>query len=314
MRVLIIGAGAVGLGLAAFLIQGSNDVVFLARGKTKESLQANGFVVSGIFGSFSVSSGQFGVIDGYEYIDNGFDYILITSKTLANREIADNLCRIRDRIKDSKIVVIQNGWGNSEVFLDCFGEDSVFTSRIITGFYRKSLSNIDITVHADSMVLGNIFNRELSSSISDLSDALNRGGFDTKISMDVDKHLWAKMLYNCALNPLGAILDVEYGKLAESQHSRSIMNNIIDEVFWAMRLGSHSTFWQKKEYLELFYGKLIPSTYSHKSSMLQDLLNKRRTEIDSLNGVVVELGRKFQIELPYNSFIVDTIKSKEDMF
>jgi 2-dehydropantoate 2-reductase len=314
MRILIIGSGAVGLGLSAFLIKASSKVTFFTMGETKKRLLENGFEVNGLFGNFKYTKNEFDIVDNYNSIDNSFDFILITTKTLANDDIAKNLSLIKDKLTSSKIVIIQNGWGNSEKYLQYFGAEKVFTSRIITGFFRKSPSNIEITVHADTMYIGNIFKKELSSQAKELSDALNRGGFDCNISQDVDKHLWAKMLYNCALNPLGAILNVEYGKLAENEHSKEIMNSIIDEIFETMQLNGFSTFWDNKEYKQLFYEKLIPSTYSHKSSMFQDLANKRKTEIDSLNGIVVELAKKQNKELPYNNVIKDIIKSKESMF
>ncbi len=313
MKILVIGSGSVGLGLSAFLIKSSNSVTLFAQTQTKTSLIKNGFNVSGIFGDFKYLPNDFNVIDNYNDIDGDFDYILITAKTLANREIANNLNKIKNKIGNAKIVVIQNGWGNSEIYTEHFAEESVFTARIITGFFRESPSTINITVHADTMFLGNIFKKELSHKVKDLAETFKKGGFDAEISQDVSKHLWAKMLYNCALNPLGAILNVEYGKLAEMEHSKNLMNGIIDETYKAMSLENHSTFWKNDEYKELFYEKLIPSTYSHKSSMLQDLNNKRKTEIDSLNGIVVEIGKKHNINLPNNNFIVNIIKSKEQL-
>lgn len=315
MRVLIIGAGAVGLGLAAFLLNSSSDIVFLARRNTADSLRERGFAINGIFGSFKYKGGNFAVINDYNSIDKNFDYILITAKTYANREIASKLCSIKPYIKNAKIVVIQNGWGNSEAYLDCFGKNSVFTSRIISGFYRKTPSEVEITVHADAMVIGSIFKKEISGSTADLVNALNAGGFEAAVSEDVDKHLWAKMLYNCALNPLGAILDVEYGRLLKNKNAEKIMDTIIGEIYNVMKLSGYSTFYETADnYKKIFYSKLIPSTRSHRSSMLQDLRNKRKTEIDSLNGIVVNLAKKHKMETPYNKFIVDIIKSFENMF
>ncbi len=313
MKILIVGSGAVGLGLAAFLINSRNRVTLFARNDSERLLKQNGFNVSGIFGNFEHKPNNFETISSYTDITDGYDYILITAKTLANREIAKNLSTIKNTIQLSKIVVIQNGWGNSEIYGEYFSKEQIYTARIITGFFRKSYTDIEITVHADTMFVGNIFKKELSTNVKPLSDALNEGGFDCSISEDVDKHLWAKMLYNCALNPLGAVLNVEYGKLSENEYSKNIMNRIIDEIYEAMELNGFSTFLDKNEYKEVFYKKLIPSTYSHKSSMLQDLINKRKTEIDSLNGIVVELGRKHNKNFYYNSFIVDTIKAKESM-
>ncbi|AEA34035.1 ketopantoate reductase family protein [Hippea maritima] len=311
MRFLVIGSGGVGLGLSAFLLKAGCEVCLFSTRRSFNSL-TNYFKVDGIFGDFTFKYGQYDVIDSFENLRDKFDWVLITTKTYANEDIARQLCDFKDKLGGVNLVVVQNGWGNAEKFLRCFDKESVFSARIITGFYRKAPNEVEITVHADKMVLGNIFRKELSGQTQEVVDALNNGGFDALVSEDVDKHLWAKLLYNCALNPLGAILRVEYGKLAEKSQTRKIMDRIINEIFDVMRAYGYETFFKNaNEYKDVFYSKLVPSTYSHRSSMLQDIENSQKTEIDSLNGVVVELAKKKGLAAPYNEFIVELIKAIE---
>ena len=60
---------------------------------------------------------------------------------------------------------------------------------------------------------------------------ITASGIKCETTTEIDKYLWAKMLYNCALNPLGVILNCTYGKLTENEYSKNIMNSIIDEIF-----------------------------------------------------------------------------------
>ncbi|WP_035586896.1 ketopantoate reductase family protein [Hippea jasoniae] len=305
LRVVVVGAGGVGLSLGGFLLKAGYNVSFVATKRTAEILKKNGFKISGIFGKMEFRDVD--IID-YDSISKP-DYVLICTKTTANEQIADNLCRIKNRLSNSKLVVVQNGWGNAEKFLGCFEEERVFAARIITGFYRKALNEIEITVHADDMVVGNIFKKEISFQVKDLCDALKEGGFPVRVSLDVDKYLWAKMLYNCALNPLGAVLNVEYGRLAEKPSTRMIMDRIIDEIFDVMDAAGFKTFFDTAEsYKKEFYSKLIPATAGHRSSMLQDILAGNKTEIDSLNGVIVRLGEKYDVDVSYNRFITHLIQ------
>ncbi|WP_025270192.1 ketopantoate reductase family protein [Hippea sp. KM1] len=311
MRFLVIGSGGVGLGLSAFLLNAGQDVCLFSTKRSFDYLQ-RGFKVNGIFGEFAFGRGQYDLIKGFDEIDDSFDWVLITTKTYVNDRVAFELCRVKDRLKNTRLLVVQNGWGNAERFEGCFFKERVFSARIITGFYRKSPNEVEITVHADKMVLGNIFKKELSSQTQGVVDALNRGGFDAVVSEEVDKHLWAKLLYNCALNPLGAILRTEYGKLAEKPQTKRIMDRIIDEIFDVMHAYGYETFFKSAaEYKDVFYSKLIPLTYTHRSSMLQDIENLQKTEIDSLNGIVVRLGKDKGIPTPYNEFIVELIKAIE---
>ena len=79
-----------------------------------------------------------------------------------------------------------------------------------------------------------------------------------------------------------------------------------------MRAAGHSTHWDDVEsFLRAFYRQMIPATYAHESSMLQDVRNGRRTEIDALNGAVVELGKRLKIEVPHNRCMRDLVRFKE---
>jgi 2-dehydropantoate 2-reductase len=127
------------------------------------------------------------------------------------------------------------------------------------------------------------------------------------------KDLWAKMLYNCPLNALGALLKVPYGLLGEKESTRKIMQGIVEEVFAVMRAMDYETHWQDAErYLEDFYGKLLPSTYEHESSMLQDLRAEKITEIEAINGVIVQEGAKRNISVPYNLLVCNLIRFLQD--
>ena len=167
---------------------------------------------------------------------------------------------------------------------------------------------MEITVHADSIHIGSLFGAGLSV-VQDLADAIGKGGIPSQTTDQIGKDIWAKMLYNCALNPLGAILDVPYGTLAEHESTRKIMNSIVEEVFSVMTKADYETHWESvKDFLEVFYGKLVPDTAEHKSSTLQDLIAKKPTEIDALNGAVIKLAEKFDIPVPCNSIVYNIIK------
>ncbi|MDA8235730.1 MAG: 2-dehydropantoate 2-reductase [Clostridia bacterium] len=117
---------------------------------------------------------------------------------------------------------------------------------------------------------------------------------------------------NSALNPLGALFGVNYGKLAEVEHTRLLLESIITEIFELLAVSGQETLWpDAPTYLRDFYGKMVPTTAAHHASMLQDIQKGRRTEIDALNGAVVQLGRKYNLRLPVNEVVTAMIKAKE---
>jgi 2-dehydropantoate 2-reductase len=310
MRALIYGGGAVGLGLASCLLKSKAQVYIIAREKTVRSLQKDGLLRTGIFGKYHAGPSKFGCHALLNELDEqGYDYVLVCTKSFDSYQATKDLHEHKSLFSErTKVVLFQNGWGNAEAFTSFFDKETIYSARVITGFQRHKPNEVEITVHADSIHIGSLFGAGLSV-VQDLAEAINEGGIPCQTTNQIGKDIWAKMLYNCALNPLGAILDVPYGTLAEHESTRNIMNVIVEEVFAVMKKAGYETHWESvKDCLEVFYGKLVPDTAEHKSSTLQDLKAKKLTEIDALNGAVIRLAEKFDIPVPCNSIVYNIIK------
>lgn len=316
MNILIIGSGAVGIGIGTSLLSQDVNVSFLARKETAAKMKESGIKRTGLFTNYSFNPDEFSVFESYEEIPKDtFDYVLITSKTTANDDISKRLNDARDILKENfKILIIQNGFGNDEPFLRYFNADEVFCARIITGFTRPEKNISEITVYTEPMLLGSLQGEDISH-LQTIADKITASGINCELSYEVDKYLWAKMLYNCSLNPLGAILDVTYGKLTENEYTKEIMDKIIDEIFEVIDASPYETLWKTAdEYREIFYTKLVPDTYNHYSSTHQDIKRKIKTEIDTLNGKVIELGENYGVDVSTNKLIYNLIKAIESDF
>ena len=314
MKILVIGAGGVGIGLATSVASQGADVSIYARGKTAKAIKENGIKRTGLFTHYDVKDVP--VYERYEDIPkNSFDYIFIASKTTANEDIAKNLNDHRDILKDStKIIIFQNGFGNDEFYLEYFTKKQVFCARVITGFTRPERHVSEVTVYTEPILLGSL-QKEDPKDLQEIADLITESGINCEITDEVDKYLWAKMLYNCTLNPLGAILDVTYGQLTENPYTLEIMNSIIDEIFEVIKASPYETLWENSDdYKDIFYSKLVPDTYNHYSSTHQDIQRKIPTEIDSLNGKVIQLGEANNINVDTNKVIYNLIKSIEITF
>jgi len=141
---------------------------------------------------------------------------------------------------------------------------------------------------------------------------IREGGIPCETTDSIEKDLWAKMLYNCALNPLGAILNVPYGVLAEYEFTRTIMCGIVEEIFAVMDAAGYQSHWRRaSDFLDVFYGKLVPATAEHRSSTLQDIVAKKKTEMDALNGAVISLAGKYEVSVPYNLVVCNMVRFAE---
>ena len=310
MKVLIYGAGSVGLGLASFLLKSGTELDILAREQTVSALKEHGLKRSGIFGDFIAAPSQFGCFSSLREIpEQAYDYIFVCTKSPDSRRAAEDISEhsfLRD--EGTGIILFQNGWGNAEIFSSFFPKEQIFSARVITGYTRPRPNEVMITVHADAIHIGSLFGAE-TSRLEDICGSIRDGGMGCETTEHIERDLWAKMLYNCALNPLGAILDVPYGKLAESEFTRQIMDRIVEEVFKVLAATGYTTHWSKPaDFLKVFYERLVPDTAEHKSSTLQDILAKKKTEIDAMNGAVIALAEERGIDVPFNRAVYNVIK------
>lgn len=314
MKILLIGAGGVGIGLAASVASQGADVSVYARGKTAKAIRKNGIQRTGLFTHYEIK--DIPVYEEYGEIPRQkFDYIFIASKTTANEDIAQNLSKNRDILKDTgKIIIFQNGFGNDEEYLKHFNKKQVFSARVITGFTRPERHVSEVTVYTEPILLGSL-QGENPERLQEVADLITESGIRCETTHEVDRYLWAKMLYNCTLNPLGAILDKTYGELTETPYTIEIMDNIIDEIFEVIKATHYETLWESaEEYKTIFYSKLVPDTYNHYSSTHQDIQKHIKTEIDSLNGKVIQLGEANNVGVNTNKFIYNMIKAIESTF
>ena len=309
VKVLVFGAGAVGLGLSSFLLQAGHRVHLVGKEQTVVALRKNGLKRQGIFGPAFFTPQQLTASSNLaETGRETFDFYLVCTKSFDTENSARQL-KSESTLAHQKspIVLCQNGWGNAEIFSRFFSPKQVYNARVITGFIRPEPHVVDVTVHAQPVHLGSLFDGN-ATHLQLLADALSLGGLPSSVTDDIGKDLWAKMLYNCPLNALGAVLQVPYGYLGEDENSRVLMERIVREVFQVMQGLGHASHWPSAgDYLKDFYENLLPSTYSHESSMLQDIRAGRITEIEALNGVIVREGRKLKIGITCNETVRNQI-------
>lgn len=313
MQVLIDGAGAVGVAVGAGLAGAGCRVSFLARGATLEAIRSGGVRRTGLLGTVEIPAGGVSASDDYaSFPPDTFDYVLVCAKTLANDAISRALDAHRGMLKaDGKIVLLQNGWGNDAPYRRFFAPEQVWNARVITGFQRTAPNVSEVTVYTEPVLLGSLYGLP-SAPMEPLAAVLSASGLPAEASDQVSRALWAKMVYNCTLNPLGAVLGLPYGALGECEETREIMDELMDEIFAVMHAAGYDTFWpDAASYREAFYGKLLPDTYHHNSSTLQDIRAKRPTEIGTLTGVILDLGKKHGVPTPVNATLYRLIRGLE---
>ncbi len=312
MNILICGLGALGIVFAVALKFAGNSVFGITKEKYFESLKNKPLKIKGLFGQKET------FLDGIyvkpqELIDLNLDLIIVSVKSY-DTEKAIN--QIKPLIGENTLILLaQNGYGNYEIAGSIVDKRKIILSRIIFGAKINEIGFAEVTVFADDIVIGQPDNLIPSEKLIEISHVFNKSGIPTRVSNDVYAILWDKILYNCALNPLGAILECNYGSLAEMEETRFLMNQIVYEIFNVAKANEIKLNWPNADdYLKFFYEKLVPPTAMHFPSMYYDLKNGKKTEIDSLNGAIVNLAKQKIISVPINETITKLIRAKEKLF
>ncbi|PID75157.1 MAG: 2-dehydropantoate 2-reductase [Deltaproteobacteria bacterium] len=314
MRFLVYGAGALGQALGCMLACDGHRVDFVLRQRFVEAIHSTGLRVSGIFGEFICPPENCAVFTALAQTAGKYDYILLTTKSYDTAVSAEQLARLSG-IEGTTLVSLQNGCGNLEEILKRFAPERVVGGRVISGFEISRPGQVVITVSADAIHVGDALPwQTISARARQLAESFNSAGHPCLAVADIHTSLYAKLLYNCALNPLGAILGVHYGRLAEQKSTRDIMDAVIDETFAVIKANGGTTPWPDAAgYREVFYRELIPATAGHRPSMLQDLESKKPTEVEALVGYVSRTGRQHGIGTPVCDTLAALVRYREGL-
>ena len=302
MRVLVLGAGALGLTVAAKLSRVC-EVHAVCRARHAEAIARDGFRMSGIWGTGSV---RFSAAESLPD-DGPWDYVLVTCKSTATRALAQQFALL---LAGREVASLQNGLGNEEILAEY--TDRVIGGTVITGFEWRGDGAAAVTVEAGPIRLGR-FPVGLDEPVEALVQLFRDAGLNTEGSRAIRAALWSKTLYNCALNPLGAIMGVAYGALADPE-AWAIIEAVVREAHAVCSAEGVTLPWvTAADYLEYLKGVQLPATAGHHPSMLQDLQHGHRTEIDFLNGAVVTRGAALGIPTPVNETLVRLIRFREQL-
>jgi len=311
MKILVFGLGALGTVFATCLKSQGHNVFGFTKKKYINQLKDKKLKITGLFGEKEATLDD--IFTNAEQIKNKDIDLIIFSVKAYDTHTAIN--QIKPIIGENTLILLaQNGYGNYEIATSILGKEKAILSRVIFGAKIIEIGTAEVTVFADDIVIGQPDRAIPEEILNEIAKIFNESELPTRVSHDVYAILWDKILYNSALNPLGAILECSYGTLAEYEETRNIMNKIIEEIFQVAKLRGIKLNWEDyKEYLEYFYKKLVPPTSKHYPSMYYDIKQGKKTEIEALNGAIVKLAKEINFTTPFNETITNLIKTKEKL-
>ncbi|MFL6584292.1 MAG: ketopantoate reductase family protein [Chthoniobacterales bacterium] len=291
MRIIVLGAGAIGSLYGAKLAP-ANDVTLIARPKHVAAIESHGLKVDGIDSNII----RVRAATSIEQIETD-TLILLTTKVPATSSALTPLVRsIRD---DTTVLCLQNGLGGEKIARDVLGPRGVVL-RGITQFGAIFVRPGEIRYMAAGYTV--IEQHPRSEAIA---KAFTAAGLSCRISPNIARDVWHKLVINCVVNPITTIVGRDVGAIADRQ-LEPLKRLVIDECL-AVAATEGLTF--AGDFNQQINERFAPS--HNIVSMQQDQLRGRPTEIDYLNGAIVALGAARGIDCPVNRALTSIIKTME---
>lgn len=288
MNIIVLGAGAIGSLYGAKLSK-LNDVTLVARQKHINKINNDGLKIVGI----EENVYKLKATAKIENIENN-TLILLTTKVHDNKKAIDP---IKDLIKkDTIILCMQNGLYSENIVKDIVGDRCLVL---------RGITNVGATfLEPGKVQFSNLSSTKIeNSNISEeLAENFDKCGLKCSVSENIKQDIWKKLILNCVLNPVSAILRVENGKIAD-ERLNTLKKSIVDEC---LKVAEKDDVRFDIDFVKIINDAIKDSR--NLSSMHQDVLKGKKTEIDYLNGAVVELGKKYGIKCPVNEALVVIVK------
>ena len=305
MKIAILGAGAMGSVFGAHLTRGGNDVTLIdVVRETVEALNARGLRLEDKTGEATTVP----VRAGADPREVGPPELVIVFVKCYHTEAAVRAAEPLLR-EDTVVLSLQNGWGNAPRIQAVAGAE-----RVLAGVTYHSATVLG-PGHVQHAGRGHTFIGELDGGMSErlarVAETFNAAGIETTASPTILREIWSKLALNVCTLPTSAMLRFYAGQLIEHEGTLSLMRALLREtvaVANAQDIGLDET-----ERWEAITG-LLSRAQGAKASMLQDVENGRLTEIDVVNGAIVEAGRRLGIPTPHNETMVWLVKSLEETF
>jgi 2-dehydropantoate 2-reductase len=231
------------------------------------------------------------------------EVLIVAVKAYSTRVVAASYGRIVH--SETTILSLQNGLGNVETLQSSF-KNEVLAASTTEGALSLGPGYVAHTGRGLTLI-GDTRRGADSDSSSRIKKTFDRAGFRTRTSSNIRGVLWTKTIVNAAINPLSSLTRLPNGALAENRAIQRIAHHAIDEGIFVSRathiqlVGDPRKLWRR----------ILLSTRTNKSSMLQDIERGRKTEISQLNGAIVSYGRRSGVKTPVNWILTELVLGLE---
>ena len=304
MRIVIIGAGALGGLIGAQLTLGGEDVTLIEINEARVKLlrESGLFVSEGTSGETCVPVKVASSVEGLPTAD----LVFISVKSYQTEgAVRASLPVIGP---DTFVLSMQNGIGNTDTMAEI-----IDPTRVLSGItyhsiqhtgpnrirYRPGIKPIQIAPYDGT----------LTAEIERVGEVFRASGLDTEVRDQIDDVIWQKLLHNAVVNPVSALTGLTCRELLDDPDMQSFMKDLCLEIIEVMKARGVPIVNEEDPYAPVINSQ--KALGKNRPSMWQDLARSCRTEIDAINGAVVREAERLGLDAPHNRGLTRFIHSRE---
>ncbi|MEX2462444.1 MAG: 2-dehydropantoate 2-reductase [Paenibacillaceae bacterium] len=313
MRIGIVGGGALGLLFTSQLSATTAQIELITHTPNQSNLlNRQGLQFQDQNGIRSIPIQAYCICSPNDSANSSrpMDWLFLMVK---QKDISDSLLKqlVQLSTEETRIVCFQNGIGHFELLMKVFPAHRLYAAITTEGAFKLSDHSIKHAGHGVTW-LGRA--EESASCMPEwdepekmLQSMLKEAGFEVYLSKKITSNIWNKLLINATINPLTAIFQTKNGALLESVYAQDLMKALLEEgtmVARHARIEIADDLWEQLL-------QVIERTAENHSSMMKDIAEGRTTEIDWINGALLQCANQYKLALPTHQTVYRMVKYVE---
>jgi 2-dehydropantoate 2-reductase len=288
MKILVIGAGAVGGYFGGRLAQAGRDVTFLVRGRQADIIRTRGLQIIRPHGNATLHPATLLANE----LSGTFDLILLSVKGYGLEPAMNDFA---PAMGDATMILpVLNGMRHIDLLIKRFGEDGVIGGACLVSSEVDQDGRIVQLTGTQRLVYGEL-RGSLSERMNHLDAVMQGAGFEARISPDITQEMWQKWIQLSSLGALTCLMRGNVGEVEAVPGGVDSANQILRESSSIATASGHPP---REDFLGKARSNLTTRGSNLTSSMYRDLVKGARVEADQIIGDLLDRGRRLGIETP----------------
>src|SRR3984885_2088018 len=288
MKILVVGAGAVGGYFGARLAQMGRDVTFLVRPSRMQQLQRDGLRIVTPNGDLTIKAQAI----TSDQIHLAYDVVLLSVKSLAlNQAIADMAPAIDP---STMIYPVLNGMRHMDTLIDRFGPSAVLGGVAMVATELDSQGRIVQINEMKKLIYGER-DGQITRRIQQLDETFRGPGFDTELSSDIMQVMWQKWVFIATIGLVTCLFNAPVGEINAVPFGEEAALDCLDECAAVAAAWGHPA---PEPFLDNIRRQLTAKGSKLTSSMYRDMQERHKVEVDTILGDLLDRGRSHDLKTP----------------